>query len=96
MLLRVVLTAAILNSGTNGTSSCFGTGNTSRNHPIPPAKPTTTPTRLTNKLVTNPNAIKVTPSAVVIGHAVGIGICTPSSLSCDSSGFISHEFALMM
>src|SRR5208283_4776693 len=48
-------------------------GKTSRNQPMQPARESTAPRRLTDRLVTRPANIKVKPKAKTKGHAVGAG-----------------------
>src|SRR5215469_1939428 len=63
-------------SGSTGTISCRSCGKTSRNHPMLPARLSTTPTRLTATLVSSPVNSSVRPKANTIGHTVGAGSST--------------------
>src|SRR5215469_10815849 len=63
-------------SGSTGTLSCRSCGKTSRNHPMLPARLSTTPTRLTETLVSSPVNSSVRPKANTIGHPVGAGSST--------------------
>src|SRR6516225_2932550 len=63
-------------SGSTGTISCRSFGNTSRNHPTLPAKLSTTPTRLSETLVSSPAKSSVRPKANTIGDTVGAGSST--------------------
>src|SRR6516162_10019872 len=88
-------------SGSTGTISCRSSGNTSRNHPMLPAKLSTTPTRLTKTLVSRPANSSVRPKANTIGHAVGAGnstklgsfafsVCIPSAMFFSSSDHVHY------
>src|SRR6516162_7831868 len=88
-------------SGSTGTISCRSRGNTSRNHPTLPARLSTTPTRLSETLVSSPANSSVRPKANTIGHTVGAGSSTElgsfavsarisSAMSRSSSNQVHH------
>src|SRR6266404_9407030 len=60
-------------SGVTGTNSSFCTGKTSNHQPMLDPSRTAAPTMLTTACVTNPDKIKVMPSASRNGQAVGGG-----------------------
>src|SRR5215475_12397231 len=62
-----------MSSETTGTTSSCSWGNTSRNHPMQPARESTAPSKLTETLVTRPANNKEHPKASTKGQAVGTG-----------------------
>src|SRR5215469_5089338 len=62
-----------ISSATTGTVTSCSCGKTSRNQPMHPARESTAPSKLTEKLVTRPANNKVHPKARTKGHAVGAG-----------------------
>src|SRR5262252_9376157 len=62
-----------ISSATTGTVSSCSCGKTSRNQPMHPARESTAPSKLTEKLVTRPANNKVDPKARTKGQAVGAG-----------------------
>src|SRR5262249_44011104 len=62
-----------ISSATTGTVSSCSCGRTSRNQPIDPARESTAPSKLTEKLVTRPANNKVHPKARTKGQAVDAG-----------------------
>src|SRR5215468_392395 len=62
-----------ISSATTGTVCSCSWGKTSRNQPIDPARESTAPSKLTEKLVTRPANNKVDPKARTKGQAVGAG-----------------------
>src|SRR6516165_636878 len=88
-------------SGFTGTLSSSSCGNTSRNHPMLPARLSTTPSRLTATLVSSPANGSVRPKANTIGHTVGAGsstelgsfavsVCISSAMFRSSSDQVHH------
>src|SRR5215475_9868628 len=62
-----------ISSASTGIVSSCSRGNTSRNQPTLPARESTAPRKLTERLVTRPANSKVQPNARTRGQAVGAG-----------------------
>src|SRR5580698_5195043 len=76
-----------------GITTCFSCGSTSRNQPTQPANIRIAPSTLTAALVTRPAMSSMNPKASVIGHAVGCGITIPlrSAFEARCSLLIANE-----
>src|SRR5215475_15164532 len=87
-----------ISSASTGIVSSCSRGNTSRNQPTLPARESTAPRKLTERLVTRPANSKVQPNARTRGQAVGAGTSISRGvppLSLTSSGISNVAIFLL-